>query len=101
MSDAAQIIAAHRWKALGWECACGDTTVTVEGWPAHVLAVLSETHAVVELPEPEAESYGWDGERHNVVCDNGLIEVDVSVVDPVEARQLAAHLLAAARMASS
>ncbi|GAA1891661.1 hypothetical protein [Williamsia serinedens] len=109
MTDAAQIIAAHQWHSKLWFCTCGwgvrydDVKASVlEAHAAHVLAVLSETHAVLELPEPNGESYSWDGERHNVdVLEGGLVEVDVSVVDPVEARELAAHLFAAARVAEA
>ena len=70
VSDAAQIIAAHAHEYDSWEdggsyrahCACGWSEVCdntdaalLAAHAAHVLAVLSETHAVVELPEPVAD----------------------------------------------
>lgn len=53
MVEATEILADHRWNSIHQICLCGDPTVSVDEWPAHVLSALAATHAVVELPDPD------------------------------------------------
>lgn len=80
MSDAAQILAAHRLVRNDGEltarCTCGwesEPAWSRDGkhlmHEVHVLAVLSETHAVVELPEPGTA--GWHRRRAETLLAEG------------------------------
>ena len=126
MSDAAQIIALHQGcgpqcvdngtfdGAEYWECwGCTWEGPSVEAHAAHVLAVLSETHAVVELPEPDPDigayfNAGCGAVAHVQEGDVRLHSVDYKVGlrggvlrSPAKATELAAALLAAARVAEA
>ncbi|AEV51920.1 hypothetical protein [Prescottella equi] len=104
MSTAEQIIAEHRWSALTDACKCGDPTITLGEHAAHVVAALTNAgKAIVELPE--AEDYGGDP-QWTLPC--GTVSVDSrqvvsfegdDICDANEAPDLAAALLAAARVA--
>lgn len=101
MSDAAQkavdIIAPHDLEYSDfirrWRCGCGvefsdfaKKFVRLE-WAAHVLAVLSETHAVVELPED-------DNGYEYTLRQNNMREGDSPYIHGVLDRQVATNVAA-------
>ena len=105
----AEALAPHRWRSLEWCCKCGDTTVSVEEWPAHVASVVAALPniAIVKLPEPAFQEDGtWEwcsGRSRNAVWinDDGLIEDRFGIgQEPEDVRMWAADLLAAAARAA-
>ncbi|OQM82052.1 hypothetical protein [Rhodococcus sp. 66b] len=124
MSTLIETLAAHlpenhgEFEVGNWRCICGK-----EGWAeddndaektrqfaSHVAKVISETHAIVELPKPHRAEEGeledgddprvWRGYVTNYFVNEGQVVSDGAWIFTADgARQEAAALLAAANAA--
>ena len=72
----AEALAQHRWRSLEWCCKCGDTTVSVEEWPAHVASVVAALPdiRIVDLVAERAKAASRSARRHlsEMRCINGV-----------------------------
>ncbi|WP_328856882.1 hypothetical protein OG579_16940 [Williamsia herbipolensis] len=77
----------------------------IETAAREALAVLSATHAIVQLPEPHGEdAFGaqWSVDDHEIYAEDGELTIALCGTDtttPDDARDIAAAILAAARRA--